>query len=37
MKELLNKLAAAKAEIKANKLKKEGRNTYSNYDYFTPS
>ena len=37
MKELLNKLAAAKAEIKANKLKKEGKNTYSNYDYFTPS
>lgn len=37
MKELLNKLAAAKAEIKATKLKKEGRNTYSNYDYFTPS
>ena len=37
MKELLNKLASAKAEIKATKLKKEGRNTYSNYDYFTPS
>ena len=37
MKELLNKLAAAKAEIKATKLKKEGRNTFSNYDYFTPS
>ena len=37
MKELLNKLAAAKAEIKATKLKKEGKNTYSNYDYFTPS
>ena len=37
MKELLNKLAAAKAEIKATKLKKEGRNTYSNYEYFTPS
>lgn len=37
MKELLNKLASAKAEIKATKLKKEGRNTYSNYEYFTPS
>ena len=37
MKELLNKLAAAKAEIKAAKLKKEGKNTYSNYEYFTPS
>ena len=37
MKELLNKLAAAKAEIKATKLKKEGKNTFSNYDYFTPS
>ena len=37
MKELLNKLAAAKAEIKATKLKKEGKNTYSNYEYFTPS
>lgn len=37
MKELLNKLASAKAEIKATNLKKEGRNAYSNYDYFTPS
>ena len=37
MKELLNKLAAAKAEIKATKLKKEGENTYSKYSYFTPS
>ena len=37
MKELLNKLASAKAEIKAAKLKKEGKNTYSNYEYFTPS
>ncbi len=34
---LIQKLAKAKAEIKATKLKKEGRNTYSNYDYFTPS
>ena len=37
MKELLKKLAAAKAEIKATKLKKEGKNTFSNYEYFTPS
>ena len=37
MKELLNKLASAKAEIKSTKLKKEGKNTYSNYEYFTPS
>ncbi len=37
MKELLNKLASAKAEIKATKLKKEGKNTYSNYEYYTPS
>lgn len=37
MKELLNKLAVAKAEIKATKLKKEGKNTFSNYEYFTPS
>ena len=37
MKELLNKLASAKAEIKATKLKKEGKNSYSNYEYFTPS
>ena len=37
MKELLNKLASAKAEIKATKLKKEGENTYSKYEYFTPS
>ena len=37
MKELLNKLASAKAEIKATKLKKDGKNTYSNYEYFTPS
>ena len=37
MKELLNKLAAAKAEIKATKLKKKGKNTFSNYEYFTPS
>lgn len=34
---LIQKLAKAKAEIKATKLKKEGRNSFSNYDYFTPS
>ena len=37
MKQLLTKLAAAKLEIKETKLKKEGKNAYSNYDYFTPS
>jgi CRISPR/Cas system CMR subunit Cmr6 (Cas7 group RAMP superfamily) len=37
MKELVKKIANAKKEIKETKLKKEGKNTYSNYDYFTPS
>jgi len=37
MKELLIKIAAAKAEIKNSPLKKEGRNDFSKYDYFTPS
>ena len=37
MKELIKKIEAAKTEIKNTKLKKEGRNTFSNYDYFTPS
>jgi hypothetical protein len=37
MKELLKKIAQAKKEIKESKLKKEGKNTYSNYEYFTPS
>jgi len=37
MKELLNKISAAKAEIKKSPLKKQGRNSYSEYDYFTPS
>ena len=37
MKELVKKIANAKKEIKESKLKKEGKNTYSNYEYFTPS
>ena len=37
MKELVKKIAQAKKEIKESKLKKEGKNTYSNYEYFTPS
>ena len=37
MKELLVKLSKAKADIKALQLSKEGENTYSNYNYFTPS
>jgi hypothetical protein len=37
MKELVKKIAKAKKEIKETKLKKEGKNTFSNYDYFTPS
>ena len=34
---LIQKIANAKKEIKENKLKKEGRNDFSKYDYFTPS
>lgn len=34
---LIEKVAAAKKEIKESKLKKEGRNDFSKYDYFTPS
>lgn len=37
MKELLRKMAAAKIEIKDTKVKKEGTNTFSKTDYFTPS
>ncbi|MGL4662055.1 MAG: ERF family protein [Culicoidibacterales bacterium] len=37
MNELIKKIALAKAEIKNTKLKKEGTNTFSKYDYFTPS
>jgi len=33
---LREKIAAAKAQIGATKLKKEGRNKFSEYDYFTP-
>lgn len=36
MKNLLNKLQKAKAEIKATKLKKAGWNDYSKYSYFLP-
>lgn len=35
--ELIKKIAKAKGEIKESKLKKEGHNTFSKYDYFTPS
>lgn len=31
------KLLKAREEISKTKIKKEGRNSYSNYDYFTPS
>jgi hypothetical protein len=34
---LIKKIANAKKEIKESKLKKEGRNEFSKYDYFTPS
>lgn len=34
---LVEKLANAKREIKETKLNKEGKNTFSNYTYFTPS
>jgi len=37
MKQLIAKIASAKMEIKNSKLKKEGRNEFSKYDYFTPS
>ena len=36
MKHVLDKLALARAFIKSHPIKKDGRNTYSNYDYFTP-
>ena len=35
-KNIWQKLAAAKNEIKSSKMKKAGRNKFSNYDYFTP-
>jgi len=34
---LIDKIAKCKAEIKESKLKKEGYNKFSNYNYFTPS
>jgi len=37
MKTLLKKIHDAKVEIKETKIKKEGTNTFSKYDYFTPS
>jgi len=34
---IIKKLSEAKAQIKATKLKKEGRNDFSKFDYFTPA
>lgn len=34
---IIAKIAAAKLAIKNTKIKKEGKNTFSNYEYFTPS
>jgi hypothetical protein len=34
---IIKKIALCKAEIKATKMKKDGHNSYSNYDYFTPA
>ena len=36
MKTVLEKIAKARKIIRSTKLKKAGRNTFSNYDYFTP-
>lgn len=36
MKNVLEKIALARTFIKAHPIKKDGRNTFSNYDYFTP-
>ena len=36
MKQVLSALAIARTYIKANPHKKDGRNTFSKYDYFTP-
>jgi hypothetical protein len=36
MKNILHALSKAKSEIKNTTLKKGGRNTYSNYEYWTP-
>lgn len=35
--EIYKKLQAARAKIKESPVKKEGKNTYSGYEYFTPS
>lgn len=35
-KNVLSKLATARTHIKSHPLKKDGRNTFSKYDYFTP-
>ena len=37
MKELLKKISQARKIIASKDIKKDGKNTYSNYDYFTPS
>ncbi len=37
MKEIIKKMAQAKSEVKNSPIKKEGRNTFSKYDYFTPA
>ena len=34
---IYGKIAKAKEEIKNTKLKKEGKNKFANYDYFTPA
>lgn len=36
MKNILSKLAAARVFIKSHPVKKDGRNNFSGYDYFTP-
>ena len=36
MRSVLNKLALARTFIKSHPIKKDGRNTFSKYDYFTP-
>lgn len=36
MQNVLSKLAQARVFIKSHPIKKDGRNTFSNYDYFTP-
>ena len=37
MKNLIKKLAKTKEDIKQSPIKKEGRNSFSKYDYFTPA